>query len=141
MWFMNHIYNPIVRWILQSPLHKWMSAGVLLIAFHGRKSGKEFITPVQYVRGDDSIWIMVGFPEKKNWWRNLTGGAPVRVCLEGKWQTGHAEAFSGKTDAGQVKLGLEAFIAHYPALKEHYAVIQQDAEKLQDAVFVHVSLN
>ncbi len=47
MWFMNKVANPFVRLILRSPLHGTMSAGLLLITYHGRKSGKEYTLPVQ----------------------------------------------------------------------------------------------
>ncbi len=78
MWFMNKIANPFVKLILRSPLHGWMSAAVLLITYRGRKSGKEYTLPVQYVQDGNNVYIVPGFAEKKTWWRNLKGGADLR---------------------------------------------------------------
>jgi hypothetical protein len=38
------------------------------------------------------VTIGVGWPERKRWWRNLRGGAPVRVRLRGNIRSAHAEA-------------------------------------------------
>jgi hypothetical protein len=77
MWFMNKFVNPLVRLILRSPLHGLMDGSLLLIIYRGRKSGKDYTLPVQYARDGSTIYIVPGMPEKKTWWRNLRGGAPV----------------------------------------------------------------
>lgn len=140
-WFMNHLYNPVVRWILQSPLHGLMSKGVLLIAFTGKKSGKEYITPVQYVRSGKTVWIMVGFPEKKVWWKNLVGGGWVRVCIQGIWQEGNARAILGSEDPQGIQQGVDQFIASVPQLKDHFSSIVSSPDSLHQAVFVKVQLD
>jgi len=117
MWFMNHVYNPIVSWLLQSPFHSGLSKDVLLIAFTGKKSGKEYITPVQYVRDGSTIWIVVGWPENKRWWRNLGGGAPVRLCLQRQWLSGDAVVFDGEAGRQGVIEGLRAMAAKYPKMR------------------------
>jgi hypothetical protein len=43
------LYNPIVSWLLRSPLQGLMSSSTMLITFAGRKSGKTYTTPVNYV--------------------------------------------------------------------------------------------
>lgn len=140
LWFMNHLYNPVMRWILQSPFHKLMSDGLLLIAFRGRKSGKEYITPVQYICEGNSIWIMVGFPDKKTWWKNLNGGAPVRVCLQRVWQSGQAELITGRQDPNGVTRGLDQFMRHSPKLADHYQKMLADPAQLAATVLVNVLL-
>src|SRR5262245_26793300 len=74
MWFMNKFANPFVKLILRSPLHGLMSAAVLLVSYRGRKSGKKYTLPVQYVQDGNNIYIVPGYPEKKTWWHNLEGG-------------------------------------------------------------------
>jgi deazaflavin-dependent oxidoreductase (nitroreductase family) len=117
MWFMNHIYNPIVRWLLQSPFHASLSKDVLLIAFTGKKSGKEYITPVQYARDGSVVWIVVGWPENKRWWRNLVGGATVCLCLNRQWVSGTALVFDGESGRQGVIEGLRVMSAKYPKIK------------------------
>jgi deazaflavin-dependent oxidoreductase (nitroreductase family) len=117
MWFMNHVFNPIVRALLQSPFHNWMSKDVLLIAFRGRKSGKEYVAPVQYVRDGSIVWIVVGWPEQKRWWHNLTGGAAVRLCLQRAWLAGDTMVFDGESGRQGVIEGLRAMAGKYPSNK------------------------
>lgn len=117
MWFMNHVYNPIVRWLLQSRFHSWLSKDVLLIALTGKKSGKEYITPVQYASEGSVVWIVVGWPENKRWWRNLVGGAPVRLCLQRQWQAGNAVVFEGESGRQGVIEALRAMATKYPNMK------------------------
>jgi len=60
---------------------------LLLLTFTGRKSGKEFTTPLRYVQEGETLRLIVVYP----WWRNLVGGATVCVLLRGQRRTGIAE--------------------------------------------------
>lgn len=71
-------YNPVVAWILRSPLHGVMSRSTMLLNYTGRKSGRTYTTPVNYVRDGDGL-LCVGAREH-TWWRNLRS---VR-CLRGQ---------------------------------------------------------
>ena len=50
-WVFKWIMNPAIKLILRSPLHGLMSKRLLLITFTGRKSGKQFTTPLGYEWG------------------------------------------------------------------------------------------
>lgn len=43
-------YNSIMKWILRSPLHGLINKSIMLITYTGRKSGKVYTIPVNYVR-------------------------------------------------------------------------------------------
>jgi len=77
MWF-----NPIMKWMLRSPLHGLISKNVMLVTFAGRKSGKEYSVPVNYVRDGDQ-YLTVSY-RQRNWWRNLRGGVPVTIRIQGR---------------------------------------------------------
>lgn len=141
MWFMNHIYNPIVRWLLQSPFHADLSKDVLLIAFTGKKSGKEYITPVQYARSGSVVWIVVGWPENKRWWRNLVGGAAVRLCLERLWVNGTAVVFDGESDRQGIIEGLRAMAEKYPKMKATQYGLDESAFDATGHVVVKIVLS
>ncbi len=47
--------NPIVRILLRSPMHMFWSNSLMLITFTGRRSHREFTTPVRYVRLDQTV--------------------------------------------------------------------------------------
>jgi hypothetical protein len=81
MWF-----NPVIIWLLKSPLHGLISKGVMLVSVTGRKSGKSISTPTNYLRERNTLWV-ISWRDRK-WWRNLRGGAPIRLLLEGKCAEG-----------------------------------------------------
>jgi hypothetical protein len=77
MWF-----NPMMTWLLKSPLHGMISKGAMLISVTGRKSGRTISTPTSYLRDGNILWV-ISWRDRK-WWRNLRVEAPVRVLLAGK---------------------------------------------------------
>ena len=135
MWFMNKFVNPIVRLILQSPLHGIMSTSLLLITYQGRKSGKAYTLPVQYIQDDHLIYILPGAPEQKTWWRNLRGGAPVSLQLVGKTLSGKADVFEGIAGIPQITQGLILFLQRFPAAaKMHGVHVDKDGSFDKDEV-------
>jgi hypothetical protein len=96
---LNRTGNQIIRLLLRSPLHPVVSRQLALITVTGRRTGRTHTFPVGYKREGDRVTIPVMWPERKLWWRNLRGGAPVRVRLRGTNRTGHAEAH-GNVDSG-----------------------------------------
>ncbi len=76
------IGNRIITLLLRSPLHRPLSKGLLLISFTGRKSGKTYTTPVSYFRDGEAIILFSN--RDRAWWRNLEGGAPVTLRVQGE---------------------------------------------------------
>lgn len=90
---MNRIVNPALKAILRSPVHRLASRRVALITYTGRRSGREYTIPCFYRDRGDEVTIAVGWPERKVWWRNLTGeGGAVRLLVQGQVLRGHAIA-------------------------------------------------
>src|SRR5436309_15491357 len=90
---MNRVVNPALGAILRSPAHRLASGRLALITYTGRKSGREYTIPVLYRDKGDEVTIGVGWPDRKVWWRNLTGeGGPVRLVVRGEDVRGHAVA-------------------------------------------------
>ena len=81
MGFMNRVAAPVVRALLRSPLHGLLSGSVLLVTYRGRRSGRAFTVPVQYVRDEDAFVVTVGAPGVKQWWRNFTGPRPAELLV------------------------------------------------------------
>jgi len=79
---LHALANPLVGLILRSPLHGLMSRNTLLVTVIGRKSGKRFTLPVNYVRKGDSLLVISR--RYRRWWKNLRGGGPVEVRLQGR---------------------------------------------------------
>jgi len=104
----NHVVNPSLRGLLRSPLHGLASGRLALITVTGRRSGQSFTIPVMYQRDGDRVTVVVGWPQRKRWWRNLRdGGAPVRVRLAGVEHSGHATAHGEEASGVTVEIRLE----------------------------------
>ena len=76
------LINPLVVFILRSPLHFLASKNLIFITFQGRKSRKTFNIPVSYHReGNDLIALTL----KQNlWWKNLKMLNRTQITLLGK---------------------------------------------------------
>jgi F420H(2)-dependent quinone reductase len=90
---MNRTVNRGLKAILRSRAHRLASGRVALITYTGRRSGRDYTIPVFYRDKGDEVSIAVGWPERKVWWRNLTGeGEAVRLLVAGEELRGHAVA-------------------------------------------------
>ncbi|GIH81261.1 nitroreductase/quinone reductase family protein [Planobispora longispora] len=102
----NRLVNPVVRRLARSPLHVLLDDAVVLLTVRGRRSGREITVPVGYAEQDGELLLVSR--TGRRWWRNLVGGAPVRVLLRGRERWGTARVF---TDIGQVTQVLLAMSA------------------------------
>jgi deazaflavin-dependent oxidoreductase (nitroreductase family) len=105
-----------MKFLLRSPMHGMVSKTVLLITFTGRKSGKSFTTPVDYSQEGDQVTIF----SHANWWKNLRGGAPVTVRIQGREIKGLAEPVADDKQA--VATGLAAHLQKVPSDARYYGV-------------------
>jgi deazaflavin-dependent oxidoreductase (nitroreductase family) len=107
-----------VSWLLRSPLHHLMSSSTMLTTFSGRKSGKTYTTPVNYVRDDHTLLVVS--PKDRLWWRNLRGGAPVTVCVRAQTLQGVGRAFEGVKAVKEG--GLLTLLRKVPAYRRYWGV-------------------
>jgi hypothetical protein len=73
-------WNPFMKRLLRSRLHMPWSRWFAVIQWRGRKTGRIHSTPVSCARFDGRLLITTG----DRWWRNLVGGAAVRVWFRGR---------------------------------------------------------
>ncbi len=72
-WFMNLVLNPIIIFLLRGLFKNSWGEGMLVLTYHGRKSGKQFSLPVNYSQEGQDIYILPARPQEKIWWRNIRG--------------------------------------------------------------------
>jgi hypothetical protein len=97
---LNRAVNPLVRWLLRSRLHWLVSRRLTLISYTGRRSGRRYTIPVGYRIAGLQVTITVGSPDRKVWWRSLTGpGAPVELRIGGRRRSGHGVATRARDQA------------------------------------------
>ncbi len=111
MWF-----NPMMIWLLKSPLHGFASKNMMLTTVTGRVSGKKISTPTNYLRDGNTLWIISR--RERKWWRNLRGGANVRVLLAGKSVEGRGQVIEEQKEVAQ-------------SLFEYYSKVPQLAKYVQ----------
>ncbi len=112
------IINPAMRLLLRSPLHWLMSDSLMLITFVGRKSGRTFTTPVRYMRHDDAIRCFTAASSK--WWRNMRGGAEVKLLIRG--QEGRYRAVAVESPPEQIRAALLLLFEKFPQDAPYYNV-------------------
>jgi len=84
LWIYRWIFNPMLVWLLRSPLH-WVASGRhLLITYTGRRTGRRITIPVWYRTSGSELSVTVGQPSRKQWWRNLMTESPVELQLRGR---------------------------------------------------------
>ena len=112
--------NRTMKLVLRSPVHGIVSKTVLLITFTGRKSGKTYTTPVSYSQNGDQVYVFT----HADWWKNLHGGAPVSLRIQGRELQGLAEAVAEDKDA--VAAGLATHLRKVPSDARYYGVTFDD---------------
>ncbi len=137
------IVTQFMKIALRSPLHGMVSKTTLLITFTGRKSGKSYTTPVSYSQFGDKVYIF----SHANWWKNLEGGRPVTLRLQGRDLQGLAEPVV--TDKQAIAARLAQHLRRVPFDARFYGVTFDDqgnprADQVeagaQNAVMIRVQL-
>lgn len=145
-WLFTYVVNPIIKGLLRSPLHGLVSEQLLLLTFTGRKSGRQFTTPVGYNQEDENtLKLFTDSP----WWKNLRDGAPVTVRLKGEQRQGQAEATNDpETVARAIRTDLEKHGVGY-ARRRHRLNLDTDelpsveeiAEAAQGKALIRIHLD
>ena len=132
-----------MSWVLRSPLHGMLSNDMLLITVTGRKTGKQYTTPVEYFREDGDLWVMTS--RNRTWWRNLRDGAEVSLLLKREPMTAFAEL---DLDAKAVEARMYEYIKHIPRaakplgihIENGNANAEDIARTAKDRLFVRLQL-
>ena len=82
----------------------------MLITFTGRKSGKQFTTPVRYIQDGDTVKCFTA--AENQWWRNLRSGARVSLLIKGHLSDYQAQAIFD--DPAGIKQQLVSYLSLFP---------------------------
>jgi len=125
---MMRLANGTMSVLLSSPPHGLVSKHAMLITVTGRKTGRLYTTPVNYLLDGDTITVVSR--RNRTWWRNLRGGAPVAVRVRGKDLTGAAEVMVDDKEAVAT-----ALMALHPKCSAERA-----AQRAQDRVLIRIKV-
>lgn len=86
-----HAFNRFMVWMWKvgwgKAINIWPAGfgRIMVIKHRGRKSGKEYLTPVNYAVVDGEVYCAAGFGSIADWYRNMMANPQVEVWLpEGK---------------------------------------------------------
>jgi len=86
-----HALNPFMVFMLKIGLGWTMnimpsvSGRIMVIKHRGRKSGREYLTPVNYALIDGEVYCTAGFGSISDWYRNMLANPEIELWLpEGK---------------------------------------------------------
>ena len=99
---------------MKSPLHRVMSAKLVLIRYQGHRTGTEYTLPIQYADTHHGIVVLVGESDTKTWWRNFTTMGQCQVLLAGTWVPMTAHALLGSEDPDAVTPLLRSYATRFP---------------------------
>lgn len=122
--------NPLMKRVLASRFGGPIARHVLLLEFHGRRSGKPYRTPVGYVRDGDRI-VIVTSPTYR-WWRNVVGGASVRVRVAEGWRAGQARVLMPEDPAYERAVATQV-AARGPGMLRGFGVAVDDSGRIEPA--------
>ena len=139
--------NPVMTVLLRSPLHGVASRSIALLHFRGRKSGRQFVTPLSYTRENDIIRFLSGHSTR--WWMNLRGDpVPVSIEIAREMCTGKARLWEG--DSEELREGVRLFLVALPRDAKVYRIKLDEsrrpveeslAKAAPDLVLVEVELD
>jgi deazaflavin-dependent oxidoreductase (nitroreductase family) len=82
--------NSVVLAILRSRAHRLLSGMAIELRYTGRRSGRQYVLPVQYAREGGRLVVAPQRAESATWWRNFRTPQPVTVRLAGRLLDGQA---------------------------------------------------
>jgi len=112
--------NPVVTWLLRSPMHGLLSRALMLLQVTGRRTGRRYWIPVGYQRAGDTITVLVSRAPRKLWWRNFRDPAPVVMLLRG--QLLHGRAVMVKPDSPAFRTTIERTLQRVPSLGGQFGI-------------------
>jgi deazaflavin-dependent oxidoreductase (nitroreductase family) len=101
---LNRFMVPLWRLGLGGFLNSWPSVGgqLMVLVHRGRRSGREYRTPLNYATVDNHVYCLAGFGEAADWYRNALAAPSIQVWLPGEWW--EAEAVNVSDDPERLAL-------------------------------------
>ena len=113
------VVNPVMKALLRSPAHGVASSSIALLHFRGRNSGREFVTPLSYVRENGTVCFLSAHSTR--WWMNLREeGVPVSIEIARETYTGKARLWDG--DSEELREGVRRFLCALPRDARVYGI-------------------
>lgn len=125
------LVNPAILRLLGSRLHFLLSGGTLVLTVKGRKSGRRYDVPLNWVPDGNGGLVCFTGKDWSGWWRNVSAeGTPTTATLRGERLPATARLVE---DPAAVERGLRTFLARFPSNAKPFGV-SVGSGKLPDEV-------
>lgn len=121
-------YNTLVVAMLKSRFHSLISGSVAVVTYTGRKSGKVYEVPANFVQIEDRV-LLTSF-QKRTWWRSLTGGARVTIRMRGVDYEATSEVHQDPEDVRRL---IGEYLYEIPHLAPRFGVGRAEDGTLNEA--------
>ena len=118
------ISNFFMKAIINSPMHPLLGGNFAVITVEGRKTGRQFSTPVNVTQTGDGFTVVS--LRSRSWWRNLRGGRPAQLRVSGKRYTVRGEVLERNDE---VVDGLARYFQQHPSYAKHFGVRLDDGDQ------------
>jgi hypothetical protein len=122
--------NPIVTGLLRSPMHRIASANLCIFSYRGRRSGKQYTTPLSFMREGSTVRLLSS--HNTNWWNNFLDGS-VDVEIEIARQTFRGKATTTVDDSDAFREGVRAFLTAVPRDARVYGIKLDSSRRPREA--------
>ena len=131
------VANPILRFLLRTPVMGAARKQLMVVSFNGRKTGRQYTIPLSAHRVDNDLYALTAAP----WQRNFRDGAAAEVFHDGKTTTMHGELIQDRSvvadlyrrcsesygvKGAQRMIGLKFRDQRIPTLEEFTEAIERD---------------
>ena len=113
--------------VLRSPLGSRVR-GMTVITFRARRSGRTLRTPVECVHEAGQLFVLVGHPDAKQWWRNVRENPDVLVEVDGRDVAGRAIVHTGADETAERDLGV--YLTHRPRVARMLGVASTASDRV-----------
>jgi hypothetical protein len=92
-------------------VHRFLSGTLVVVAYHGHRSGREFRIPLRYAETADGAFLALAVqPERKLWWRSFTRPARATLLIRGERRPVRGRV----VDGAERRTALDAYLVRYP---------------------------
>jgi hypothetical protein len=124
------LFNRFIHWLASSPLHGTVSGAIVVVEYTGRRSGKSFAVPVNYViTGEpDKRRVWITSARERVWWRNFVGGYQAVLLLQGERL---AVQLFAVVDPSEVEDGLARYLGSNLRAARYFNVVLDETGQLR----------
>jgi deazaflavin-dependent oxidoreductase (nitroreductase family) len=140
-------FNYFLVFLWRIGLGKWLSVwpegfGTYIVITHrGRKTGKQYRTPVNYADIQGEIYCAAGFGKTSDWYRNVLTNPHVEVWIPEGWYVGTAEELAIQQDTLPILRSIlinSGFAARLAGIDPHNFSDEMVLDMCKDYRLIHI---